>query len=173
MENKTDKYEKFELPPTAEEFDEITDEPDEDVIEEKESTEDTNMSEEQEASLPPVDDTPTPKPQQTVQAKVVNGNLVAVDEPIDDSPSELPLIEETNDNSQEEIVQVDVEEVDKIKFGYLTLEMKNMELESQVLEQKYQRKADEAKIFVKDLKAKYNVPDDWKYNPNTGCLIKP
>jgi len=158
---------KFELPPTAAEFDEISDSSEdviEDVIEEE-----TNMTEEQEKALPPVDDSPEPKPQQTVTAKVENGNLVAVDKPID----QLPLVEPTNDNTQEDIMQVDVEEVDKLKFAYLSMEMKNMELESKLLEQKYQRKADEAKVFLKDLRSKYNVPEDWKYNPQTGCLLKP
>jgi len=169
MNAKLKKYEKFELPPSSKEFDEIA----EDVIEEDVIEEDTNMSPEQEAELEPIDDSPDPKPQtikhKQIKAKIEDGKLVAVDEPITD---ELPLIEETHDNTQEDISEIEVEEADKLRFNIIQLDMKNMELESKLLEQKYQRLADNANIYIKDLKTKYNVADNWKYNPNTGVLIK-
>jgi len=172
MNTKYEKSEAFELPPSAEEFDELN----EDVIEDDDYDIDTNMSPEQEANLPPIDNTPEPKPQKiehkSIKAKMENGKLIAVDEPIESDDEQLPLIEETNDNTQDTITEVEVDETDKLKFNILQLDMKNMELESKVLEQKYQRQADAANLYIQDLKRKYEVGDDWKYNPTIGNFIK-
>lgn len=168
MRTKKVKSDDFELPPTAKEFDEITD-----SIEE----EDCNMSDEQIAELDAVDDNDNLPPKSDViyhdeiKVKMIDGKLTKVDEPIE-SDEQLPLIEDTNDNTTTNIDSVEVDETDKLKFTVAQLEMKNMELESQILEQKYQRKADAANHFIKDLKAKYGVPDNWKYNPVAGILIK-
>jgi len=167
MKPKYEKNEDFKLPPSAEEFDELN----EDVIEEDDYDVDTNISSNQEVNLPPVGETPDVKPQ-LVKAKFKDGELVAVDDPIESNDEQLPLIEETNDNTEEAITQLEVEETDKLKFNVMQLEMKNMELESKVLEQKYQRLADAANVYIQDLKRKYEVGDEWKYNPTIGNFIK-
>ena len=50
--------------------------------------------------------------------------------------------------------------------------MQNLELESQVLEQKHTRKVEELNKLLSDYKDKYDVPAEWKLHAPSGTFNK-